>query len=131
VANGRHPHFEDRRALWWHDRLADALAAAREKKLRVLVQIGRRSCGGSRALVEKNLAKDEIAEFASAHFVTLAADADALEPELAALVATLPKREPTPLCIYLSSDGRVLLSTAGGRPAAVLLNDLVEAAGKQ
>jgi hypothetical protein len=31
------------------------------------------------------------------------------------------------VCIYLSAAGRVLLSTAGGRPPAVLLNDMMQA----
>src|SRR5256885_2032011 len=122
----RHPWFNDRASVGWHARIADARAAAREGQ-RLFVLVGRAGCGGTRALVERTIVKDEIAEFLNAHFAAVAADADAPDPDLAALLPSLPKREPTPLCLYLSRDGRRLLSTAGGRPAAVFLNDLVEA----
>ncbi len=125
----RHPWFNDRARVPWHARLADARAAADGK--RVFVLVGRASCGGSRALVERTITKDEIAEFLNGHFVAVAADADAPDPDLAALLPSLPRREPTPLCLYLAPDGRLLLSTAGGRPAAVFLNDLVEASSKK
>jgi len=122
-----HPYFHDERAVPWRARLADGLAAAGESGRRVLVVYGRASCAASRALVEKTIGKGEIAEYLDRHFVAVAADAEAVEPEVAALVAGLPKREPTPLCIYLDRDGRALHSTAGGRPAAVFLNDMMHA----
>jgi hypothetical protein len=49
---------------------------------------------------------------------------------VAEIVGTLPVRAPTPLIAYLSVDGRVLGSTAGGRPPAVLLNDMLGATTK-
>ena len=124
-----HPYFSS--ALSWHVRLADALAEARARGLKVFVQHGRQLCGGSRALVERTLAKEEVAEVMAKHFVTVASDADAPDPDVARLVAELPKKEPTPLCIYLDADGHVLASTAGGRPPAVLLNDMLGAIARR
>jgi hypothetical protein len=126
-----HPHF--RSPIAWHATIAEARQAAERGGKRVFVQVGRGSCGGSRALVEKTVAKEEIAEFLLAHFECAAVDGDAEgfgDPAAAALVAGLPRREPTPLCVYLASDGRLLHATAGGRPPAVFLTDLVEASRK-
>jgi hypothetical protein len=125
----RHPHFVS--PLAWHHRLDEALAEASAQHKRVLVQHGRQSCTGSRSLVERTLAKEEIVEFIAKHFVLLASDADAPEPRIADLVASLPRQAPTPLCIYLSAGGQLLSSTAGGRPPAVLLNDLLDASTKR
>ncbi|MCU1283065.1 MAG: hypothetical protein JWM53_6611, partial [bacterium] len=82
---------------------------------------------GTRALVERTLAKEELEQFVREKFVLVAADLDALEPRAAEIVAGLPVRAPTPLGVYLAVDGRVLASTAGGRPPAVLLNDMLNA----
>jgi hypothetical protein len=126
-----HPHF--RSPIDWHGTIAEARQVAEREGKRVFVQVGRGACGGSRALVEKTVAKEEIAEFLQAHFVCAAVDGDAEgygDEAAAALVAGLPRREPTPLCIYLGADGRLLHATAGGRPAAVFLTDLVEASRK-
>jgi uncharacterized protein YyaL (SSP411 family) len=95
----RHPYFPDAKAVGWSARLGDGLAAAEGSQKRVLVVYGRATCAGSRALVEKTIGKDEIAEYLERHFVPVAADADALEPEVAALLDGLPRREPTPVCI--------------------------------
>jgi len=131
MSDGRHPWFIDRAATTWRTRLDDALADAAQSGRRAFVLMARATSGGSRALVEKTIAKEEIAEYLNRHFVAVAADADAPDPTLAALLPSLPKRDPTPLCVYLAPDGRVLLSTAGGRPAAVFLNDLIEAHSKK
>src|SRR5438105_1898206 len=108
MADGLHPHFLDRRAVFWHAHLADALADAAAAGRQVFVQYGRKRCEGSRALVEKTIIKAEVSEFLGEHFTCLAADADAVEPAVEALVAALPRREPTPLCLYLDAAGRVL-----------------------
>jgi len=118
-----HPHFSS--ALAWHTRLSDAIAEASAANKRIFVQHGHARCAGSRALVEKVLAKDEIAEYVAENYVIVASDSEKTEPDVQALLQGLPKREPTPVCIYLDPKGRVLSSTAGGRPPAVLLNDLV------
>ena len=129
--DGKHPHFDDHRAIHWHLRLVDALAAARDAGKRVLVVYGGRGCSGTRALVERTLWKDEIAEFINGHFACLASESGVEDGDLAPLVAGLPKREPTPLCIYVAIDGRVVHSTAGARPAAVLLTDMLEALNRK
>ena len=125
AAAGRHPHFVSPHL--WHTSLAEGLAAARESKQAVLLVVGRQSCGGSRALVEKAMAKEEIHEYLDAHYVCVASDADAPEPAVAALVARMAQHERTPLCLYLSADGKLMHSTSGGRPPAVFLSDLLEA----
>jgi hypothetical protein len=124
-ASGRHPHFLS--PLVWHATLAEGLVAARESKRAVLLVVGRQSCGGSRALVEKTIAKEEILEYLAAHYVCVAGDADAPEPAVAELVARMPQHDRTPLCLYLSADGALMHSTSGGRPPAVFLSDLLEA----
>ena len=124
-AAGRHPHFLS--PLSWHASLAEGLVAAGESKRAVLLVVGRQSCGGCRALVEKTIAKEEILEYLDAHYVGVAGDADSPEPAVAALVARMPQHDRTPLCLYLSAAGELMHFTFGGRPPAVFLSDLLEA----
>src|SRR3954469_5160169 len=123
---GRHPFFDDRHAVSWHRDLAAALAEAGASGKRVLVVHGGEKCGGTRALVERTITKQEIAEFLGEKFVAVASDPAAPDPAIAALVAALPKREPTPVCVYLAADGHVVYSTVGARPPAVRLNEMLE-----
>ena len=90
-AAGRHPHFLS--PLVWHASLAEGLVAARESKRPVLLVVGRQSCGGSRALVEKTIAKEEILEYLDGHYVCVAGEADSPEPAVAALVARMPQHD--------------------------------------
>ena len=124
-AAGRHPHFVS--PVFWHASLAEGLVTAGESKRAVLLIVGRQSCGGSRALVEKTIAKEEIHEYVDSHYVCVACDADAPEPAVAALVARMAQHDRTPLCLYLSAEGELMHSTSGGRPPAVFLSDLLEA----
>jgi len=124
-ATGRHPHFVS--PHFWHTSLAEALVTARESKRAVLVVVGRQSCGGSRALVEKTIGKEEIQEYLGSHYVCVAGDADSPDPAVAALVARMAHHDRTPLCLYLSAEGELMHSTSGGRPPAVFLSDLLEA----
>ena len=124
-AAGRHPHFVS--PLVWHASLADGLVTARESKRAVLLVVGRQSCGGCRALVEKTIGKEEIQEYLDAHYVCVAGDADSPEADVAALVARMAQHDRTPLCLYVSAEGTLMHSTSGGRPAAVFLSDLLEA----
>ena len=133
-----HPYFDDHRSIEWHLSLDDGRRASSASGKRIFVQVGQKSCGGTRALIEKTIWKDEIAEYVNAHFESVAIDLDALDAAASAapgevneLLSRLPKRAPTPLCVYLATDGRILHSTAGGRPAAVFLQDLVQAIGKK
>ena len=125
AADGRHPHFIS--PLVWDASLAEGLVAAHGSRRAVLLVVGRQSCGGTRALVEKTMAKEEIREYLDAHYVCVAGDADAPEPAVAALVARMPQHDRTPLCLYLSAAGELMHSTSGGRPPAVFLSDLLEA----
>lgn len=124
-----HPHFSS--ALAWHTTFDAALADAVANQKRLMLVVGRQTCGGTRALVERTLSKEELEEFTPRHFALLAADSDALEPRVAEIVAQLPVKAPTPLIAYLAVDGRVLGATAGGRPPAVLLNDMLGATSKK
>jgi hypothetical protein len=127
ASDGRHPWFDDGRAVRWHTRLADALEEARTSNRRVFVCWGGARCTGTRHLVERVITKSEIADFLNQHFVALACDAEHADPELARMHASLARREPTPVAMYLDAEGHLRHSTAGGRPAAVLLNDMQEA----
>ena len=102
-AAGRHPHFIS--PLSWHASLADGLVTARESARAVLLIVSRQTCGGSRALVEKTIAKEEIHEYLDSHYVCVAGDADSPEPAVAALVARMAQHDRTPLCLYLSAEG--------------------------
>ncbi len=124
-AMGRHPFFAS--PLPWALTLDQAKAAAAAQHAAILVVHGHRMCGGTRALVERTLRKEELVEFVDGRFVMLTSDSDAPADWLLALLPELAKTEPTPLCIYLRADGTLLTSTAGGRPPAVLLNDMMQA----
>lgn len=124
----QHPWFTS--ALFWHTTLDGAVAEAAAANKRLMLVVGRAGCGGTRALVERTLAKEELEAFTRDKLVLVAADADAPElgdPRVRELVDALPVKAPTPLIVYLTVDGRVLSSTAGGRPPAVLLNDMLGA----
>lgn len=126
----RHLHFDDRRAVSWHHTLAPALEEAAQSGKCILVQLGRADCGGSRALIERVLPKEEITEALQAGFVCVCADINNPDAAIAERLATVPRREPTPVCMFLDSTGRVVHSTIGGRPPAVFLRDLTEAESK-
>jgi hypothetical protein len=124
----QHPWFTS--GLDWHTGLDAALADEGAAHKKLMLVFGRPKCPGTRLLVERTLAKVEIEEYTREHFVTIAVDVDAAEPRLAEVLAKLPARTPTPLIAYLSRDARLLGSTAGGRPPAVLLNDMLGATSR-
>jgi hypothetical protein len=129
MSRSPHPFFVS--PIAWHHDLASALATARESGRHVFVVHGGRTCTGTRQLVERTLAKQELSEFVDANFEPLVSDAEATAPEIATLIGTLAIKQPTPLCLYLSTDGTAVVhSTAGGRPPAVLLNDMLTARAK-
>jgi hypothetical protein len=130
-SDGRHPFFDDGRALHWYTRLDEARAQAEAGGRHLFVCWGGPRCLGTRALVERTIPKAEVAEYLDRHFVAVAVDPAAPDPAVAALVPALPKREPTPLCLYLHPDGRLAHATAGGRPAAVFLTDMMEALARK
>ena len=70
-----HPHFPS--ALSWHTHLSEAIAEASAGGKRIFVQHGHQRCAGSRALVEKVLAKDEIAEYVAENYVVVASNSEA------------------------------------------------------
>jgi hypothetical protein len=124
-----HPWFSS--GLVWHTTLDEALAeASATGRKKLMLVAGRALCAGTRGLVERTLAKEELEEYTREHFVLLSADLDALEPRVAEIVGRLPVRTSTPLVAYLALDGRVVGSSAGGRPPAVLLNDMLGATSK-
>jgi len=121
----QHPWFSS--ALLWHTTLDGAIGEATASGKRLMLVVGRATCGGTRALVERTLAKEELEQFTREKFALVAADADGLEPRAREIFDALPVKAPTPVIAYLSVDGRVLVATAGGRPPAVLLNDMLGA----
>ena len=121
----QHPWFSS--GLPWHTQLDEAIAEATASGRRLMLVVGRATCNGTRALVERTLAKEELEQFTREKFTLVAADADALEPRAREIVDALAVKAPTPLIAYLTVEGRVLAATAGGRPPAVLLNDMLGA----
>ena len=125
----QHPWFSS--ALLWHGDLDGAIAEATATGKRLMLVIGRPTCAGTRALVERTLAKEELEQFTREKLVLVSADADGADARVREIVAGLPVKAPTPLIVYLTVEGRVLSATAGGRPPAVLLNDMLGATTKK
>jgi hypothetical protein len=125
MALSAHPHFVS--PLRWHTDLNDARTDAAETGRMILVVHGPAGCAGTRGFVERTMAKEEIAGLVRERFVVLASDAERPAGDLGSILASAPKLEPTPVCLYLSSAGELAFSTAGGRPPAVLVNDLLKA----
>lgn len=129
--SAKHCFFDDHAATRWLDSLAAGLAEAAASGKCVLVQLGRPDCGGSRALIERVLPKEEITEVLRESFVCVCLDSRSPGAEAEALLAQLPRVEPTPICMYLvpqaDGSGRIVHSTVGGRPPAVFMRDLVQA----
>src|SRR5262245_14085253 len=125
----QHPWFTS--GLGWHTSLDAALADATAAKKRLMMVVGRATCAGTRALVERTLAKEELEQFTREKFALVAADYDALEPRAREIVDGLTVKAPTPLIVYIAPNdekgGHVVGATAGGRPPAVLLNDMLGA----
>lgn len=128
---GRHLYFDDRAAVAWYRRLEPGLAEASASGRRILIVVGRRDCGGTRALIEKIFPKEEISDELRAGFVCVCADVHDPEPAVRSLIEQAPRHEPTPLCLYADATARLLHSTVGGRPAAVFLRDLTEAQARK
>ena len=124
-----HPYFQST-PIWQRD-LPAALAEAQATDRRVFLLVARADCGGSRTLVEKTIAKEESYEYLVERFVCVARDADELTAEERALVARMRLSERTPFCLYLDGAGKLAFESAGGRPAAVFLNDLMEGATRR
>jgi hypothetical protein len=120
-----HPHFVS--PLSWHTDLAEACAEAARTGRMILVVHGAATCAGTRGFVERTMAKEEIVGLLRQRFVVLASDAERPADVLAGVLARAPRLAPTPVCLYLSSGGELSFSTAGGRPPAVLVNDLLQA----
>ena len=114
---GRHPHFVS--PLAWHASLAEGLVAARESKRAVLLVVGRQSCGGTRALVERTIAKEEIHEYLDAHYVCVAGDADSPEPAVAELVARMPQHDRTLAPPWVSNSAAVAMNWPSGEKATL------------
>ncbi len=122
----RHPFFDQ--PSRWHTTIASARAETLGDGQRkaILVVVGAERCVATRSFVEKTLCKDEVIELLEEGFVPVCL-VSLEDPMLAEWLAKLPKREPTPVCLYLSPRGGLLLSTVGGRPPAVLMNDMLQA----
>jgi len=123
-----HPSFTS--PLRWQTRLADAVAAARADGRVIVVVHGATTCNGTRLMVERTMAKEELVELVEAQLVPLASRAEATEPEIEALLAGLPRRAPSPVLLYLAAEEggpRLVHATVNGRAPAVLLNDMLDA----
>jgi hypothetical protein len=124
-----HPYFQSQPI--WQPSLTEGLREAAAQGKRVFLTIGRIDCGGSRTLIEKTISKEEIFEYLVERFACVALDAGALPADVQALVSRMKSGAKTPLCLYVDASGALVLDTAGGRPPAVFLNDLVEGATRR
>ncbi len=120
-----HPHFDDRGALSWHTKLADALAEAKATGKFVFIEFGRFACGSCFALVETVLPQPPIAALLNEHFVCVASDCDHPEPEVMQIGRQhMPHARSLPFVLYLDSNGNFLYGTTGGRSAEAFKADL-------
>jgi len=109
-----HPHFDDGGTLDWHLRWADALAAARAEDKKVFIEFGREMCSQCRTLVQAVVPSPGIAELMSAHFVGLASDCDAPEPQVVDLVSEhLADGMMLPFVLFTDAEGRFLAGAHG------------------
>lgn len=120
-----HPHFDDRGAVRWYTRLADALEAAKREGKFVFVEYGRYACGNCRALVEGIIPQATVAALLNEHFVCLASDCDRPETEIRAIGAHhMAYARALPFCLYLNSDGEFVHGTQGGVSMYTFREDL-------
>ena len=75
--------------------------------------------------------KRDLARLGPRDWTVLVQDTQHFSLAAEALLAQLPRVEPTPICMYLvpqaDGSGRIVHSTVGGRPPAVFMRDLVQA----
>lgn len=120
-----HPHFDDRGAVRWHTRFADALAEAKREGKFVFVEYGRSACGNCRALVEGIIPQASVAALLNEHFVCLASDCDRPESEIRAIGARhMAYARALPFCLYLNRDGEFVHGTQGGVSLYTFREDL-------
>jgi thioredoxin-related protein len=110
-----HPHFDDRGTLAWHEKLDDALAAARHDSKLVFIEMGREACSNCRTLVQSIVPRPAVAALLKEHFVGLASDADDPEAEVLDLAMEhLADATMLPFVMFTDAEGHFL---AGGHGA--------------
>ncbi|MFN0244897.1 MAG: thioredoxin family protein [Planctomycetota bacterium] len=132
TARTPHPHFNDQGTLDWHTRFAQALAAAREGKKLVFIEMGREACGQCRSLVQSVVPRPDVAAFLREHFVALASDADDTEDEVLELANKLEDAYMLPFVMFTDAQGQYLAGFSGAvTPPSFLatLQALVQASG--
>jgi thioredoxin-related protein len=112
----RHPHFDDKGTLDWHERWEDALAAARREGKLVFVEMGREACSNCRTLVQSIVPRPAVAALLKQHFVGLASDADDPEaPVMDLAMQHLSDATMLPFVMFTDAQGEWL----GGGHGAV------------
>ena len=89
--------------------VGDAVAAANKANKRVLLEIGRSTCGWTRALDQLMSTDQPIADVLAAHYVLVRVNRSSDNPN-AAFLSRLPNVPGVPHLFVLGKDGKVLVS---------------------
>ena len=89
--------------------VSDALATAARMNKRVLLEVGRNTCGWTRALDTLMVTDPSIAELLAARYVLVRVNRSADNPN-AAFLSKLPNVPGVPHLFVLGKDGKVLVS---------------------
>ncbi len=113
--SARHPCFDDRGALPWSTKLADAQKSALKAGKLMFIVYGREDCPLCRALVERTLPSDRVKARLAALVVGLAADCDAPEKEVQDLLrANLKGSTALPFVAFVTPDLQWVAGASGG-----------------
>ena len=111
----KHPHFDDKGTLDWHEDWEEALAAAQRDGKKVFIEMGRELCSNCRTLVQSIVPRPAVAELLKQGFVALASDADdPQQPVVELAMEHLSDAMMLPFVMFTDAEGRFL---AGGHGA--------------
>jgi len=125
-----HPYFNDRGALAWSTKLADAQEAARRDGKLILIEFGRQKCGNCRSFVERVVPDPRIRPRLSAIAVGLAAECDppGRDSEVANLLGTyLTNAKTLPFVGIVTADLEWIAGYSGQKSAGLFIEQLAAA----
>ncbi|MEZ5973506.1 MAG: thioredoxin family protein [Planctomycetota bacterium] len=119
-----HPHFNDRDTLDWHVTLEGAKESARRTGRMIFIEFGRKACSQCKSLVEAVLPRPDVSDLLQNHFVALAADADADDPEILRIASHLEDAMMLPFVMFTDAEGQFLDGYSGASTPPYLIKTL-------